>query len=176
MKILKSAIYRITAGTGCGCTVMREYEDADYKMPVGVGALLDKATFTPCKKHVGKPGVEIIEMILSELVEKEALDHKPAPAANAPRPGAAAVVNEAGDLEQRTPINVHSSSRVAVRASGTATASGARRPTTRTGPVAAPRPTQSTPKAAAVSGLSAALAEDDIEDDILAQNDPERAY
>ena len=169
MKISKSAIYRITANTGCACAVTREYEDADYKKPLG------EAVFASCKKHKGQPGVDVIEMILGELVEKEAEEHKAAPAA--PRPNAAAVVNEAGELEQRTPINVRPVGKTSIRPAGTT-----QRPIPgralaqagRTGPVKFERPVAPIPKTA--SGLATALAEDEVEDDILAQNDPERQY
>jgi len=173
MKVTKSAVHRITAGTGCECVVLREYEDADYKKPMG------DAVFTPCKKHKGQPGVDIIEMILGELVEKEATEHVAAPAVNAPRPNAAATVNADGELEMRVPINVRPVGKVAVRPAGTAQRPVPGRTSAqagRTGPVKFERPTASTPKTAASSGLSAALAEDDVEDDLLAQNDPEKAY
>jgi hypothetical protein len=178
MKVIKTAVYRITASTGCACQVTQEYEDADYKKPTG------KAEFSVCKKHAGKPGVEVIEMILSELVEKEATDHVAAPAANAPRPNAAAVVNEAGELEMRVPIKRMAGRVTSVKPSGT-TATPAGRPVNaaqagRTGPAKAyVRPTAPVKPANAApnNGLAAALAEDEgPEDDLLAQNDPEKAY
>ena len=176
MKVTKSAVYRITAGAGCACVVVGEYEDADYKKPLG------KSTFTPCKKHKGQPGVDVIEMILTELVEKEAEEHKAAPAANAPRPNAAAVVNENGELEMRVPIQTRQSPRTSVKPSGT-TAAPAARPSAqsgRTGPAKAyVRPTAPVKPvgAAPASGLATALSEpDEVEDDILAQNDPEKQY
>jgi hypothetical protein len=183
MKVTKSAVYRITTATGCGCQVVREYEDADYKKPLG-----ETHTFTECAKHKGQPGVDVIEMILGELVEKEAADHVPAPVqptTPAPRPGASAVVNENGELEMRVPIKTNPIGRSSVHPSGTSPRPAAPgRPVNaaqaaRTGPVAAPRPTRPVgpAPAAPARGLSAALAEsDEEEDDILAANDPERAY
>jgi hypothetical protein len=172
MKVTKSAVYRITASTGCACLVTREYEDADYKKPLG------EAEFAVCKKHKGQPGVDVIEMILTELVDKEAEDHKAAPAAppsNA-RPNAAAVVNENGDLEMRVPIQRVTGRVTSVKPSGT-TAAPAARPSAqagRTGPAKAyVRPTAPARPAAPAGGLATALADDGAEDDLFSANDPD---
>jgi hypothetical protein len=182
MKVTKSSIHRITVDmTGCGCFAMQEFEDADFKKPIG------KATFTACKKHIKQPGVDIIEMLLTELLEKEALDHKVTPVApvNPTRPNASAVVNAEGQLEMRVPINRPPTvGKVKVQASGSHAAPGSGRVSAaqaaRTGPAKAfIRPTASTPRVPQppAGGLATALAQDDeVEDDLLAQNDPERAY
>lgn len=182
MKVTKTAIYRITAATGCGCTVQREYEDAEYKKPLG-----ENHTFNVCAKHKDQPGVDVIEMILGELVEKEAAEHKPAEAAPAARPNASATVGPDGELIMRVPIQQRQQQRVTnVQASGSRTAAAAAAPrparpaspsqAARTGPAKTYiRPTAPAAKSAATADLATAGVEDE-EDDLFAQNDPEKAY
>lgn len=174
MKVTKSAVYRITASAGCACTVTREFEDTEFKSPLG------EATFVVCKKHDKQPGVDIVEMILTELVDKEATDHVSAPppaSVSVTRPNAAAVVNENGELEMRVPIQTRPTPRTMVKPSGsTVPATG--RPVNaaqagRTGPAKAyARPTAPVRPA---TGLATALTADDgpEEDDIFSANDPD---
>jgi hypothetical protein len=170
MKVTKSSIHRITADTGCGCKVMREYEDIDFKKPIG-----ESGTFSPCEKHTGVAGVDVIEMVLSELVDKEAEDHKSTPAPNAPRPNAAATVNAEGQLEMRTPVKANTTvGKVKIQSSGSSPRPGVparTMQTGRSGPVKFQRPTQSTPRVPNTAALNTALPEAE-EDDLLAANDP----
>jgi hypothetical protein len=178
MNVTKSAIYRISVDMNCGCVATKEFKDANYKEPI-----TEEAVFVACAKHKGKAGVDILQMVLSESVDKEAKDHL-ATSGPTSRPNVA-TTNANGELEVRAPLNVRTVGRVAVRPAGTTAVPG-RRPVNaaqaaRTGPVAAPRSTMSTAKAASqaapTGGLAAALAEpEEIEDDLLAANDPERQY
>lgn len=200
MKVIKTAVYRITTAMQCGCTAMQEFTDADYKKPVG-----KEPTFEPCKKHKGQPGLDILEMVLTERVGEEAEKHVAAPTQPEPRPGASATVGEDGSLVMRVPIR---QSPVGTRANtgvaplrlpsapitGGAPVVGAKtasvpppppppRPTTttvqpsrlapaRTGPVKAyNRPTASTPKGPVAPTLRQAEAEE--EPDLFDQNDPD---
>jgi hypothetical protein len=186
MKVTKTSIHRISVDmTGCGCYAMQEFEDADFKKPVGGEKA--KAQFNACKKHLKQPGSELIEMILVELVEKEALDHKAVAPVNQVRQNASAVVDAEGNLQMRVPINRTGTTptvgKIKVLASGSHATPNGGRPSAqaaRTGPAKTfVRPTASTPRVPQppADGLATALAQDDeVEDDLLAQNDPERAY
>jgi len=183
MKTTKTSIHRITVDmTGCSCHAMQEFEDADFKKPVGGEKV--KAKFVACKKHANQAGAELIEMILVELVEKEALDHKSAPPVNPVRQNASAVVNAEGQLEMRVPITrsggvAPTVGKIKVQASGSHAAPGSGRVSAAQGARTGPqktfiRPTASTPRVLPpTSALTTALAEDEVEDDLLAQNDPE---
>ena len=177
MNVTKTAIYRISVDMNCGCVATKEFKDCNYKEP-----LTEEAAFVACTKHKGKAGVDILQMVLSESVDKEAKDHiaTSGPSGQVSRPNVA-TTNANGDVEVHIPINVRAPTRVVVRPAGTTAVPGRRLVNTaqaaRTGPVAAPRQTMSTAKAASQSaptgGLAAALeGPEEIEDDLLAANDP----
>jgi hypothetical protein len=66
MKVTKSAIHRLEVEVKCGCKAGGEYEDAACKKQKGV------TVFTACEVHKTAPGVEMLEMMLIEVVDKEA--------------------------------------------------------------------------------------------------------
>ena len=122
MKVSKTALYRITASMACGCVAQQEFEDADYKKPI-----TKEPKFTVCKKHEGKAGVDILEVVLIERVQEEAENHVSVPVAPAAhvRPEAAATVDGEGNLVMRVPIKQNPNVRGAqVRASGSTAVSG----------------------------------------------------
>lgn len=81
MNVTKSIIYKLEIERDCGCKVAGDYEDAAYKKPRGT------SIFTPCEKHKDAAGIELIEEMLREFLDKEARDAK-APEVMHPRTAA----------------------------------------------------------------------------------------
>jgi hypothetical protein len=121
MKVIKTAVYRITTSMGCGCAAQQEFEDADYKKPIG-----KTPAFAACKKHKEQPGVDLVEMVLTERVTEEAENHVPVPVAPVTpvRENASAVVDHDGNLVMRVPVQVRPGGAI-VRPSGATATTGA---------------------------------------------------
>lgn len=121
MKVTKTAVYRITTSMACGCSAQQEFEDADYKKPIGKAPV-----YEACKKHKGQPGVDVLDMVLTERVEEEAANHVSAPVAPvnpSGRENPSAVVDDDGNLVMRVPVQKKPGGAI-VRASGATATSG----------------------------------------------------
>ncbi len=93
MKVTKSAIYRLQVATSCGCAASGEYEDEACKKAKG------PITFTPCDKHGQAPGLDMVEMLLTEMVGSEAEKITVAPAIH---PRSAALIAGNDEANQQT--------------------------------------------------------------------------
>jgi hypothetical protein len=121
MKVTKTAVYRITTSMACGCAAQQEFEDADYKKPIGKAP-----AFAACKKHKEQPGVDLVEMVLTERVTEEAENHVSAPVApvSPTRENTSAVVDSDGNLVMKVPVQKRPGGAI-VRASGAMATTGA---------------------------------------------------
>ncbi len=62
-EIIKTTVNRLTVKVSCGCNVMREFEEWNYKTPLG------EVKFFACQKH--EEDGSTIEFILSEYMDTE---------------------------------------------------------------------------------------------------------
>jgi hypothetical protein len=95
MKVSRSAIHRLEVDVTCGCKANGEYDDEACKKQKGT------TTFTACEKHKEAAGVDMLEMMLIEVVDKEARELVIAPPEPRVHPRTLALqqAEEAGDAD-----------------------------------------------------------------------------
>lgn len=126
MKVTKSTIYKLEIERTCTCKVAGDYEDVAFKKPRGT------AIFTACATHKETPGVDVIEEMMREVLEKEAREAK-APEVILPRAAQAAAAR-AEEAQAATPAvpdpNANAPARTlrVAGSNGTAASSAGHRP------------------------------------------------